>query len=150
MNGLSESITQWCTPEQRTRKRDAKKFDIINYLTSNWTFVIFMSAFIGMNVILFVTRGHFFATHSGGFRNNDGSLNVYIVLARANGLVLNFNSMMIVFFIMRYTITIMRKLGLVLILPLDHHVKLHKWTGILIFVQGWFHTLMHVLNYCEF
>ena len=65
------------------------------------------------------------------------------------GLVLNFNSMMILFFILRYTITIMRKLGLVTILPLDENIYFHKFTGVLLFIQAWFHAIMHYINVCK-
>ena len=60
---------------------------------------------------------------------------------------LNFNSMMVLVFILRYTITLMRKLGLASKLPLDHHVYLHKFTGVLIFFQAWFHTIAHLINF---
>ena len=51
------------------------------------------------------------------------------------GMCLNFNSAMLLIFILRYTITIMRKIGLASTLPLDHNVYLHKFTGVLIFIQ---------------
>lgn len=62
---------------------------------------------------------------------------------------LNFNSMMVVFFILRYTITLLRKMGLASKLPLDHHVYLHKFTGVLIFIQAWLHTIAHFINFGE-
>ena len=40
-------------------------------------------------------------------------------------------------------------MGLVHMLPLDHHIFLHKMTGMVIFCQAWFHTIMHLCNYCE-
>ena len=55
--------------------------------------------------------------------------------------------MMLLFFILRYTITLMRKMGLASKLPLDHHVYLHKFTGVLIFVQAWLHTIAHLVNF---
>ena len=50
-------------------------------------------------------------------------------------------------YIFRYTITKMRDLGLSMILPLDHNIYVHKYIGILIFVQAWFHTIMHMINF---
>jgi hypothetical protein len=55
--------------------------------------------------------------------------------------------MMVLTFILRYTITLMRKMGLASKLPLDHHVYLHKFTGVLIFVQAWLHTIAHLINF---
>ncbi len=69
------------------------------------------------------------------------------MLARANGIVLNLNSMFILVFVLRYTVTFLRKLGLVYVLPLDQHLYFHKVAGALIFAQGWFHGVMHFVNF---
>ncbi len=69
------------------------------------------------------------------------------MLARANGIVLNLNSMFLLVFVLRYTITFLRKMGLIYVLPLDQHLYFHKFAGILIFVQGWFHGIMHFINF---
>ncbi len=66
------------------------------------------------------------------------------------GMCINFNSMMVLIFILRYTITLMRKMGLASKLPLDHHVYLHKFTGVLIFVQAWLHTIAHLINFGKY
>ena len=55
--------------------------------------------------------------------------------------------MMLLFFILRYTITLMRRMGLGSKLPLDHHVYLHKFAGILIVFQSWSHTIAHLINF---
>ena len=47
----------------------------------------------------------------------------------------------------RYTITALRNLGLSAILPLDNNIFIHKVIGTLIFVQAWFHTIMHLINF---
>ena len=60
---------------------------------------------------------------------------------------LNVNTLLILFLVLRYTITLLRKLGFVSILPLDHHIFLHKLTGIVIFCQAWFHAIMHICNF---
>ena len=64
-------------------------------------------------------------------------------------MALNFNSMMLLFFILRYFITFLRKLGFVGILPLDQHIYLHKIAGSIIFFQAWFHGIMHFVNFCK-
>ena len=69
------------------------------------------------------------------------------VLFRANGRCLLFNSMMVLVVVLRYTITSLRNLGLSKILPLDHNIYIHKYIGSIIFVQAWFHTIMHLINF---
>ncbi len=138
---------------------------VLYYLSANRTMVWFLAAFFSANLICFITRAHAFKD----FLENDSSRNYFVMFARANGnwidltvkcnrkvisflsvgLCLNFNSVMILIFVLRNTITLMRKMGLVNIFPLDYHVFLHKMTGILIFCQAWFHTIMHLTNFCK-
>lgn len=49
--------------------------------------------------------------------------------------------------VLRYTITKLRELGLSNLLPLDHNIYLHKVVGYIIFIQSWFHTVMHLVNF---
>lgn len=51
---------------------------------------------------------------------------------------------------LRQCITFLRTRGFGAILPLDHHIYLHKVTGITISVLSLVHTVMHLLNdhYC--
>ena len=41
----------------------------------------------------------------------------------------------------------MGDLGLCVILPLDHNIYIHKFIGTIIFVQAWWHTIMHLINF---
>ena len=54
---------------------------------------------------------------------------------------------MVLVLMLRYTMTRMRNVGLSTILPLDHHVYLHKLTGVVILVLAWTHTIMHLINF---
>ena len=71
------------------------------------------------------------------------------MFARANGLCLNLNTVIVLLLVLRYTITLMRRMGFVKVLPLDNHIFLHKMTGLVIFCQAWFHTVMHLCNFCK-
>ena len=71
------------------------------------------------------------------------------MFARANGLCLNLNTVLVLLLVLRYTITLMRRMGFVKVLPLDNHIFLHKMTGLVIFCQAWFHTVMHLCNFCK-
>ena len=64
-----------------------------------------------------------------------------------SGRCINFNSVMILVLVLRYTITILRNMGLAPLLPLDHNVYFHKLVGWLLFAQSWLHTIMHLINF---
>lgn len=115
-----------------------------NYWRNNKQFLMFLSFIIITNVILFVTRAYYFRGFSmlSGFTPNP-----FYMMSRANGRCLNFNSMIILVLVLRYTITKLRELGLSNALPLDHNIYLHKMVGYLIFLQSWFHTIMHLVNF---
>ena len=146
-NGLADSITKWCSPPERSRRRKAAKskgMNIKNYWIANRNLLVFLTLFACLNAALFAYRAFVFSD----FRNWDGSgPNVLVMLARANGIVLNLNSMLILVFVLRYTVTFLRKLGLVYVLPLDQHIMLHRLTGMVIFIQAWFHGIMHFVNF---
>ena len=57
---------------------------------------------------------------------------------------------MILVLVLRYTITILRNMGLAQILPLDYNIYFHKMVGEIIFVQAWIHTAMHLINFGKF
>ena len=63
------------------------------------------------------------------------------------GRCLNFSTTVVLVLMLRTVLTKLRGWGLSLILPLDHHVWLHKLTGVVIFGLAWAHTLMHLLNF---
>ncbi len=63
--------------------------------------------------------------------------------------MLLYNSMLILVLVLRYTITVMRELGIGAVLPLDNNIYLHKVLGYLIFTQASIHTVMHLCNFGE-
>lgn len=115
-----------------------------NYWRNNKQFLTFLIIILLTNVVLFVTRAYYFRDFSmlNGFTPNP-----FYMMSRANGRCLNFNSMIILVLVLRYTITKLRELGLSNLLPLDHNIYLHKVVGYLIFFQSWFHTISHLINF---
>ena len=65
------------------------------------------------------------------------------------GRALLFNSVLILVLVLRYSITMLRDLGLASVLPLDKNIYFHKLVGRIIFVLAWIHTTMHLLNFGE-
>lgn len=51
---------------------------------------------------------------------------------------------------LRHTLTFLRTRGLGALLPIDHHIYLHKITGMLIAAFSLFHTIMHLINFSKY
>lgn len=50
---------------------------------------------------------------------------------------------------LRHTLTFLRTRGFGAVLPIDHHIYLHKITGMLIAAYSLFHTIMHLINFSK-
>lgn len=66
------------------------------------------------------------------------------------GQCLNFNCAWALVLMLRRSITALRTRGLAAVLPLDHHVYLHKLTGVLIVLYSLLHTVMHLCNFSKY
>ena len=111
------------------------------YWVNNMAFILCLFLFGLVNLGLFMQRcAHY-------MRNLDAYANFWIILARANGQCLNFNSTFILVAVLRRSITKLRDLGLAVCLPLDKNIYFHKLTGRLIFFQAMIHTLAHLVNH---
>ena len=120
------------------------KFLSKQYFLNNLPFVAFLAFILLINAILFVQRAVYFKD----FTTLSGlTPNPFYLLSRACGRALLFNSVLILVLVLRYSITMLRDLGLASVLPLDNNIYFHKLVGRIIFVQAWIHTLMHLLNF---
>ena len=115
-----------------------------NYWRNNKQFLTFLYFILLTNIILFVMRAYYFRNFS---MLSGTTPNPFYMLSRANGRCLLFNSTIILVLVLRYTVTKLRELGLSNVLPLDHNIYLHKVVGYIIFIQSWFHTIMHLINF---
>ncbi|XP_044590115.1 NADPH oxidase 5 isoform X1 [Cotesia glomerata] len=145
LENLSISIDRWMVPPKPKESRPSilsllyslKPYQLTKpYLKNNHVFIVFLSAFVIINFILFVTRLY-------QYRNT----NSYTMLARACGQCLNFDCTFILILILRQCITFLRTHGFNSILPLDHHIYLHKMVGVTIGVMAVVHTAAHLLNF---
>ncbi|XP_039306624.1 NADPH oxidase 5 isoform X2 [Solenopsis invicta] len=143
LENLSISIDRWLVPPQPKIKQKSitKTFLSLRpyqltkpYVKNNYVFIVFISIFIFINVALFVTRLY-------EYRNESA----YIMLARACGQCLNFDCSFILVLMLRQCITFLRTHSFNFVLPLDHHIYLHKMMGILIGIFSIVHTLMHLI-----
>ncbi|KAG5324396.1 NOX5 oxidase, partial [Acromyrmex heyeri] len=131
LENLSTSIDRWLVPPQPKLKKKSildtflslRPYQLTKpYMKNNYVFIAFISMFMLINMILFVSRLYKYRNH-----------NVYIMFARACGK----KSIIIIYAqsFLNYRVNIY------------HHIYLHKMTGILIGIFSIVHTLMHLI-YC--
>ena len=97
-----------------------------------------------VNLVIMAQRIYYYSdlTMVNGF-----SPNFFALAARSCGKALIFNSALVLVLVLRKTITSMARIGMSGILPLEHHIYVHKVTGILIFFQATVHTIAHLCNF---
>ena len=79
------------------------------------------------------------------------NVNVYVKFARAGGILLNFNSCLIILLVLRRTNTLLRNSIIGRHYPvLDEFLKFHKIIGFWILFLSIMHTVAHAINLCKF
>ncbi|XP_037941975.1 NADPH oxidase 5-like [Teleopsis dalmanni] len=106
------------------------------YMKNNQVFVSYLFVYIAVNLCLFISRAIQYRASNG-----------FVIIARACGQCLNFNCAWVLVLMLRHSLTYLRSHGLSTYLPLDHHIYLHKLTGIVISILSLIHTLMHLFNF---
>ncbi|XP_052839928.1 NADPH oxidase 5 isoform X2 [Drosophila gunungcola] len=146
LENLSITIDRWLVPiaEDRQAGGAAKggfwnslphQFSLA-YMKNNQVFVTYLFFYICVNLCLFISRAIQYRASNG-----------FVIIARACGQCLNFNCAWVLVLMLRHSLTYLRGRGLSSYLPLDHHVYLHKLTGITISVLSLVHTVMHLFNF---
>ncbi|XP_043282159.1 NADPH oxidase 5 [Venturia canescens] len=145
LENLSISIDRWMVPPkpEKTKRsltavlRSLTPYQLTKpYMKNNYVYIAFLSLFILTNVALFVSRL---------YKYRDAG--IFVMLARACGQCLNFDCTFTLVLVLRHSITFLRTHGFSSILPLDHHIYLHKMVGAFIGVFSLVHTIMHLLNF---
>ncbi|MDH3601044.1 MAG: ferric reductase-like transmembrane domain-containing protein, partial [Candidatus Tectomicrobia bacterium] len=109
-----------------------------HYLQNNWTKLLFLAIYLGVNSWLFANAVQKYAATGA---------NVYVQLARGCGACLNFNGALILIPMLRQWLTWLRQTVVNNILPLDESIEFHKLVGHVMFGFSLVHTGAHVLNY---
>jgi len=163
------SLEQLLVPAIVSKKKKKPENDRISssifslkYLKNNVSIVSFVIAFLAINLILFVVRAvqvymnsntviYMLARASGTQRQDTHFFSetkfLSCLLTISEGECLNFDCAFVVVLMLRHCITWLRMRGLANVLPLDHHVYLHKLCGIMIVFHSLLHTIMHLINF---
>ncbi|XP_014235991.1 NADPH oxidase 5 [Trichogramma pretiosum] len=144
-DGLLENLTicsdkLLVTPGSDESKSFFDKFKLprklqSSYIKNNYIKITFLAMYVLTNLIIFVSRAY-------QYKDNNG----YFILAKACGRCLSFNIPFSFILMLRQCITFLRNRGFNNYLPLDHHIYLHKLTGINITILSIVHTVMHFGN----
>ncbi|KAK0086854.1 hypothetical protein PV325_002416 [Microctonus aethiopoides] len=142
---LSISIDRWMLPPKPQQSQPPivkflqffKPYQLTKpYIKNNYVIIGFLSVFFIVNFILFISRIYEYRHASW-----------YTMVARGCGQCLNFNCTLILILMLRQCITFLRTHGFIAILPLDHHIYLHKVVGMTIGILSIVHTIAHLLNF---
>ena len=78
------------------------------------------------------------------------NINIWLVFARASGILLDFNNSLIILLVLRRLSTTLRNTYIGLkFLVLDESLNFHKFLGFWIFSMAFIHTLFHCINLCN-
>lgn len=77
--------------------------------------------------------------------------NVAVRIARIGGILINFNSGLVILLVLRRLTTWIRNSAIGRnYLPIDDSIKFHKFVGLFIFALSFMHTAAHCVNLCKY
>lgn len=107
-----------------------------SYIRNAASFLIFTALFVLVNVAMFVVRVMKYS--------NKHWLEQ---IARGTGFCLNFDCALVLVLVLRRMLTWLRSNRIGQLLPLEHHIYLHKMVGWTVYVFSIVHTLCHMANF---
>lgn len=115
------------------------KYFTLSYYRNNISFFLTILIYFIVQIVLAIIQ-YFLYIES----------NVAVRFARIGGILLNFNSSLIVLLVLRRLVTWLRNslLGRNF-LPVDNFIKFHKFIGIFIVLFSILHTVSHCINLCK-
>ena len=153
LENMTNMIHNWCVPPkppmekswtQKMKEKLPKKYFTSNYWKTHTFLKFFLLFIIIVNLSLIIPRKYYFRNFAmlNGFTPNPLSM-----ISRASGRALQANIWLLLFFVLRHTLTLIQKVGLGTALPLDHSIFLHKLVGWLVFGYSVLHTICHLLDF---
>lgn len=123
----------------KLKKIKKSKYFTLSYYRNNISFFFTILIYFVIQIILAIIQ-YFLYIES----------NLAVRFARIGGILLNFNSSLIVLLVLRRLVTWLRNslLGRNF-LPVDNFIKFHKFIGIFILFFSILHTVAHCINLCK-
>ncbi|XP_033725578.1 NADPH oxidase 5-like [Pecten maximus] len=138
MANLSISAASWLkVPSGNLKKKSSNshRYFTATYIRNNLKKIVFLIVYILVNIALGCYAAY-------NYRDSNG----WYILARINGMNLNFNGMFILVLMLRKSLTYLRLTFLHRVLPIDQNIYFHKLCGALIAFFSFFHTVGHIGN----
>ena len=120
------------------KKLKNSKYMTITYYRNNLSVYVTIAIFFLIQILLIIIQ---LEVHS--------HVNSVTKMARAAGILLAFNSGLIVILVLRRLVTWLRNSVIGRFLPVDHFIKFHKFIGIFILICSIIHTIGHMINLCK-
>ena len=134
------SAAKWITDDKKKTKKKSKDplhTRIRQSILNNKCLFFWTLIYIFINLGLFITSIRYIQS---GFA---------LVVARATGMSLNIHSSLVLVLMLRHSLTWLRSTKLGRVLPIDHHILLHRVVGYAIVLLSVVHTVAHLVNLCK-
>ncbi|CAF3560809.1 unnamed protein product [Adineta steineri] len=134
---LSISTSSWIRPKPVSISKYHKRSSTVRaWIRNNIGLIFFWSLYSFICTCICVDVIHLYVGQQ--------RVHFLIVIARLNGGMLNFNCALMLILMLRKHITWLRSKGGGILLPLDHHIDIHKTIGIIIMIETALHTAAHL------
>jgi hypothetical protein len=114
------------------------KYTRCSFYRNNLSFFVLILCYLILNAILTVVQCQIYVEQ-----------NKAVIVARVGGILLDFNSAVIILLVMRRLVTWLRNSLFGRYLPIDDFIKFHKFIGVFILVLSLMHTVAHCVNLCK-
>ena len=121
------------------RKEIIKKYTKASFYRNNLPFMLTVLVFCLIQLFLMMLQ--FIAYYSA---------NASLKIARLAGILLNFNSALVILLVMKHISTMLRSSKIGKYLPTDHFLKFHKYVGYILLILSLIHTIGHCFNLCKY
>ena len=147
LENVAKLVDEWLLPSPNRKSQIKKRsvsccsrvfccIGVASYIRRRLSFLLGILMFLIINFGLATER--FFT-----YRNSS----VFVQFARSAGQCLNFTCTLMLVFMLRKCLTIMRCYGMGRYLPLDHSIRYHKLVGYVILFYSSIHTIAHCFNF---
>jgi hypothetical protein len=123
------------SPKKYYKELKDSKFGQLSFYKNNMPFIIVVTLYFLLQIALVVIQMNIYY-----------DANPALKTARFGGILLNFNLSLIMLFVMRRMVSIVRNSFIGRFLPCDHFLLFHKFLGVWILIWSFEHTIGHCIN----
>jgi hypothetical protein len=114
------------------------KYTRLSFYRNNLSLFLCILSYIVLQIILAIVQYSIYS-----------NTNMFVRIARIGGILLDFNSSLIILLVLRRLVTWIRNSFIGRYLPMDDFIKFHKFIGVFIMIYSVIHTVAHCINLCK-